>query len=324
MTRPMLRIPALLAFAALAFAPVVASAQRTTMRLDDSELSRIDTTFAFAANGVVDLSQVSGNITVTAWTRQQVKISAYVESGSIRADLSSKSVSLEVRSRRGRIGDSEFRLQVPVGTRIIAHNTSGDITVTGVKAQAELKSVSGDVHVSDATDRITLESVSGSVHGSQLIGMIRATTVSGDVDLDQVKGDLEVETTSGEIKLRGVASSNVRTETVSGDVEFRGALDKSGRYEFKSHSGTIHVGIPEGTGASFSVTTFSGSVDSDLPMTLQPSSDPPQGSNRGRRGTGRRNMEFTIGGGGARVTATSFSGDITIERAKAGSGKEEQ
>lgn len=323
MTRTLLRFPALLAAAALGLAPAAAHAQRTTVRLDETELARIDTTIAFGANGVVDLSQVSGNIIVTAWNRPQARISAYVESGSIRADLSARNILLEVRSRRGRIGDSEFRLQVPVGTRIIAHNTSGDITVSGVKAQVELKSVSGDVHVSDATDRITLESVSGSVRGSQLVGTIRATSVSGDVDLDQIKGDLEIETTSGEIKLRGATSSNVRTETVSGDVEFRGPLDKNGRYDFKSHSGTIHIGIPEGSGASFSVTTFSGSVDSDLPMTLQPSSDPPARSGR-RSGAGRKNMEFTIGGGGARVTATSFSGDINIERARAGSGKEEQ
>lgn len=319
MTRTLFRCSALLA-AALSLAPAAARAQRTSMRLDDSELTRIDTTITFAANGVVDLSQVSGNIIVTAWNRPQVKISAYVENGVIRADLSSRSISLEVRSRRGRVGDSEFRLQVPVGTRVIAQNVSGDITVSGVKGQADLRSVSGDVHLSDATDRVTLESVSGAVRGSQLTGTIRAQSVSGDVNLDQLKGDLEVETTSGEITLHGATSSNVRTETVSGDVDFRGPLDKNGRYEFKSHSGTIHIGIPEGTGAAFSVTTFSGTVDSELQMTLQPSSDPP----RSGRPRGRRNMEFTIGGGGARVTAISFSGDITIDRARAGSGKEEQ
>lgn len=314
MTRIPLRYPALLAAAALCLAQAPAHAQR-----EETEVSKLDTTITFAANGVVDLSQVSGNITVTAWSRSQVKISAYAERGTIRADLSSKSISLEVRSRRGRIGDSEFRLQVPVGTRVIAHNTSGDITVSGVKGQADLRSVSGDVHLTDAVDRVTLESVSGGVRGSQLSGTIRATSVSGDVDLDQVKGDLEVETTSGEIKLRGATSSNVRTETVSGDVEFRGTFDKNGRYDFKSHSGTIHIGIPEGSGASFSVTTYSGSVDSDIPMTLQPSSDP-----QSRRGKTRKNMEFTIGGGGARVTATSFSGDITIERVRAGSGKDSE
>jgi hypothetical protein len=61
------------------------------------------------------------------------------------------------------------------------------------------------------------------------------------------------------------------------------------------------------------VQTFSGEVNSDFPMTLQP------GSRSGNRGRG---MQFTIGGGGARISAQTFSGDITIERSS-GSNREE-
>ena len=130
---------------------------------DDGDLIKLDTTIAFGANGTVDLSQVSGTIVVTAWNKKEARISAHTEYGYLRADLSSNRISLEVRSRRGRMGDSEFRLQVPVGTRVIARSVSGDITVSGTKAAAELRSVSGDVELGDAVDQVTLESVSGSV-----------------------------------------------------------------------------------------------------------------------------------------------------------------
>ncbi|HVT39267.1 MAG TPA: hypothetical protein VHE78_09500, partial [Gemmatimonadaceae bacterium] len=51
--------------------------------------------------------------------------------------------------------------------------------------------------------------------------------------------------------------------------------------------------------------TFSGSITSSFPMTLQP-------GERSRR-SGRK-MQFTIGNGSARISAQTFSGDITIER----------
>lgn len=53
------------------------------------------------------------------------------------------------------------------------------------------------------------------------------------------------------------------------------------------------------------IETFSGSVDSDFPVTLQPNTD--------GRGSNRR-MEFKIGNGRARIVAESFSGTIKLER----------
>ncbi len=64
--------------------------------------------------------------------------------------------------------------------------------------------------------------------------------------------------------------------------------------------------IPAGLNANLSLETFSGEINSAFPMTLQP------GDNITRR-RGKR-MNFTVGGGGARITVGTFSGNITIER----------
>ena len=315
---PCRRLALAAALVALAL-PATLAAQRSRDSRDsrdDSELSKLDTTIAFGPGGTVDLSQVSGSITVTAWNRKEARINATSEYGELRADLSSGRISLEVRSRRGRRGDSEFRLQVPVGTRVIARSISGDVRVDGVKAAAELRTVSGDIQVSDAADQVTLESVSGSVHAKQLAGTVRAQSVSGDIALEGIAGDIDAGTTSGELSLRDVKSANVRAETLSGDLEYRGTIEKAGRYEFKSHSGEVRLGVPEGAGATFAVSTWSGSVESVIPMRLEPSSDSP-GRGRAKR------MEFTIAGGGARIMVSTFSGDITIERAGVRGRREE-
>lgn len=299
----------------VALLPLSASAQRNRDRDRDRDRerddqmqdaqSRIDTTFAFSKSGVVDLRQVSGDVVVTAWDRSEARVRAFAERGRLRSDFSSSRLSLDVESVRGRIGDSKFEVFVPVGVRVLARSTSGDVSVKGTKGAVDAHSTSGDVVVSDATDRITLESVSGDVRASQLNGDVRTESVSGTVEIRDATGDVRAETTSGDVTLLGVTSRNVFATTVSGEVEYDGTVDANGRYEFHSHSGDIRLEIPESTAATFSVETFSGSLDSEFSITLQP----------GQRATGRpRRFEFTLGSGGARVTAQSFSGDIVLAR----------
>ena len=303
----------LAALAALSVAlsiPVTGSAQSDRHRERDREdsqdaQSRIDTTFAFNKTGSVDLTEVSGDVVVNAWDRNEARVRAYAERGRIRSSVSSSRLSLEVEPVGGRTGDSKLEVWVPVGARVVARSTSGDVTVKGTKAEVDARSTSGDVVVTDATDRVTIESVSGDVRGSQLNGDVRSESVSGTIQIRDASGPVRAETTSGDVSLLGVTSRNVFATTVSGEVEYDGTVDKDGRYEFHSHSGDIRLGIPEASSAQFSVETFSGSLDSEFPITLQP----------GQRSTGRpRRFEFTLGSGSARITAESFSGDIVLAR----------
>jgi len=242
---------------------------------------------------------------VNAWERNEARVRAYAERGRIRSSLSSSRLSVDVEPVSGRTGDSKLEVWVPVGARVVARSTSGDVTVKGTKGEVDARSTSGDVVVSDATDHVTIESVSGDVHGAQLKGDVRSESVSGTVEIRDASGPVRAETTSGDISLLGVTSANVFATTVSGEVEYDGTVEKDGRYEFHSHSGDIRLGIPESSSAQFSVETFSGSLDSEFPITLQP----------GQRSTGRpRRFEFKLGSGSARITAESFSGDIALGR----------
>jgi DUF4097 and DUF4098 domain-containing protein YvlB len=179
---------------------------------------RLDTTFAFA-NGVVEVRSVSGPITVTTWNRKEVKIAAFIERGEIATELSSSRVFLEAKSTRGRMGDHEFTLTVPVGTRVDLRAVSGDISVKGTKAEVGAESVSGDVEVEEAEGRIDLTSVSGDVSADRLDGNVQAESVSGDVRLRDVQGSVTAEAVSGSLVVEGRVSS-LRLETVSGDIAY--------------------------------------------------------------------------------------------------------
>jgi DUF4097 and DUF4098 domain-containing protein YvlB len=267
---------------------------------------RLDTTIAFGPNGSLDLKTMSGDIKVTTWNRNEAKISAYVEEGELVVNLSNSRIGLEAVPRRGRVGDHEFTLTVPVGTRVQAHSVSGDVSVRGAHAALECESVSGDVRVDDAIERIELSTISGSVIGTRLNGTVRASAVSGDVELKDVVGDVSIESVSGDASVVNAKSSDVRAQSVSGEITYSGSMDAAGRYDFKSHSGDVNMEVPGDAKASVTVRTFSGEVESDFPMTLAASS-----------GTMKRRdnrMDFTINGGGARVQIESFSGTINIRK----------
>ena len=280
---------------------------RARDRDEDDYTSRIDTTLAFGPRGTVDLRIASGDIVVTAWNRDEVKVHAYSERGSLQFEPSQTSLTLSVRSRYGSTGDTRYEVTVPAGTRVLMQSASGDISVSGTRGEIDARSASGDVQISDAADRVSVHTISGEIQASRIAGNLSVETVSGDLQIDRVAGDVDVATVSGEISLSDIRSKYVKANTTSGEVQYQGTVDDGGRYDFHSHSGGVRVSLPSSAGASLTLETYSGEIDSDFPMTLQPSTE--VGHNRPRR------LEFTIGRGGARISATTFSGDVRIERA---------
>lgn len=266
---------------------------------------RIDSTFAFAKDGVLELTTFGGDVTVTGWNRQEARVRGAIERGT-RLRFGPTRVTIESESHRGRSSDSQYEITVPQGVRVILRSMNGDLTVRGVNGEVDLHTNNGDIEITDAVDRIEAVTLSGDVTGMRLRGSVDATSLNGTVSLTDVQGrSVHAESTSGSIDLVNVVSQDVEASTVSGQVDFVGPLDPKGRYSFTSHSGGVSLTIPPATSARFSIETFNGEIDSDFPFTLQP--------NRDRR-NGQR-LEFNVGAGEARVTAESFSGGIVIRRA---------
>jgi DUF4097 and DUF4098 domain-containing protein YvlB len=277
----------------------------------------LDTTVTLDRQATVDLSLMSGRIDVVGGGGSQAHVRATSNSGDIRFDATGGRLRLSVDPGRRRCrddhrvncssgsGDARFEVTVPAGTRVLANSISGPITVRGAKGEIDVNSVSGSVIVVDAARKVKAASVSGNVDVSQVVGDLRASSVSGRVEVLDVNGDIETESVSGRISITGARSKYVRAGSVSGRITYAGTFDPSGTYEFKSHSGSLRLVLPADVGAQLRIETFSGSIDSDFPVTLQPTST-------GRSST--RNIEFKIGDGRSRIVAETFSGQIKIER----------
>ena len=274
-------------------------------RDDDDAESTIDTTVALGRGAVVDLSLVSGEIIVTAWSRQEARVHATSERGRIELEASSSRLSLDVG------GDTRYEVTVPVGTRVLTHSVSGDQQIRGTKGELEARTVSGELEVDDALG-LVFESVSGDVRARHLAGDVSGSSVSGEIELADVGGDVRAESTSGDVTVDGAARAKVvRLESVSGTLSYTGAIDRAGRYDFTSHSGDITLALPGDVGAQLGLETFSGDIQSDFAITTRGASDDDD------RGPRRQRLDVTLGGGGARITVSTFSGDINLERASA-------
>ena len=294
-------------------AAVVAAVAAPVERAGGQERSRIDTTIAIGTSGTVDLTIVGGDIVVTGWDRREVRIIAESERGSLRLEQTTNRISLrDDRGRRFHGGDADYRVTVPVGTRVIMAATSGDLSATGTRGDVEASSMSGDIEISDATGEVHVETLSGNIEVQRATGGVRVQAVSGDVTVRRASGPVEVESVSGEIVLREITSKSVRAGTVSGEVEFEGPIAADGRYEMRSHSGDVRVMLPRGVNALVGVSTFSGEIDSDFELTLEPGERRPQ----------HRQFQFRLGSGGARIDLESFSGDIYLDRGTEGRNRQ--
>jgi hypothetical protein len=276
---------------------------------DNAEFT-LDTTVAFSRSGSIDLQSFSGDITVTAWDRDEVKIHAKSRND-IRFDASPSRVSLaenpgdhddEDHMDMGR--DYGFEISVPKSARLVMRSISGDLKVDNV-SDVEAHTVSGDLNATNITSHADLETVSGDLTVANAAAGMRASTVSGDIQARKITGEVSAQSVSGDLTLQDVTSSFVRSETVSGEVHFTGPVDPKGRYEFHSHSGDVDLDLTGGAGdATLEVETYSGDLDTGCAMTLQPGG---RGDRMGKRGT------LTMGnGGGAHFVLKTFSGDVHI------------
>lgn len=276
---------------------------------DRAYASRIDTTVAFSRTGSIDLALDEGTIVVTTWNEERARVRATSDASDLRFDVSSTRLTLERNSGRGD-EDARFELTVPRGVRVIVRGRSADVSISGTQGDCEVNTQNGDVILRDVGERIEVSSLNGDVTVDGSAGGVDLRSVSGDLVARGVHGDVEAQSVSGDISIREAASKYVRVQSTSGDVTYSGALDAAGRYSIESHSGDVRITVPQNTGAQLEVSTWSGSIESDFPMTLMPGE---HGIGAGRA----KRFEFQIGNGGARVSLESFSGDITIYSAGA-------
>ncbi|MEE8133984.1 MAG: DUF4097 family beta strand repeat-containing protein [Gemmatimonadales bacterium] len=262
-----------------------------------------DTTFAVAENARLDLTVMRGDLVIRTWERNEIRIIAdHSRSARLAVSGSRSSVRVRVRDGAGGMSNVDLELTIPRSTSLQINGTFLESDIRGVEGEVSVQSVQGDIYVSGGRGRISLHSVQGDIESHGASGRIDLNSSNGDVVIANADGEITIQTLNGEIEMDGIRSSSVDATTVNGEVDYRGTIENNGRYSFTTHNGDITLIISPDVSATFTVTTFSGEFETDFAITLTETSS-----------TGKR-LEFTLGGGSARIALSSFGGTIQLER----------
>ena len=285
-------------------------------------------TLAIGANGSLELKNVVGSISVKAGSGREATVEIVrVSRGRTDADAKTglERVTAEVTTRgdRGSVTveypddrhpnyavSVSLNVTAPAGTRLLVQSITGDVTIAGIKGETSVNTTTGAVDIMQAAGLTAAHSVTGKIVIRDSQGdALDVGTMSGPIHLTNIKARrLEISTVASTVSAKDIQAGGAEINTMAGQIEYSGPVVSGGRYEFQAHSGEIRLGLTGGF--DFEGQTFSGQIESDPALGLKAE---PQREHTGF-GPKHQSLKGTVGGGGAFVEATTFSGHIRIGR----------
>jgi DUF4097 and DUF4098 domain-containing protein YvlB len=268
----------------------------------------IDRTLDAAADGSVNISNISGSVTVEGWDRNEVRVTGElgrnVEELIFERDGDTVMIKVKVPRKGGRGIESDLHVSVPEGSSIDVGTVSADIEVSRVFGEQKLNAVSGDIDAATDSADVSVGTVSGDVEikGGGKDAETRGTTVSGDVVFENVAGEVTGESVSGDVTIAGGAFDRVALSAVNGDIAFGAQLRAGGKLTGETVNGEIELQFEGGVSGRFDVDTFNG----DINNCFGPKPE------RTSKYTPGKKLDFQEGDGDTRISVSTMNGDITI------------
>ena len=270
----------------------------------------VDRTLDAAPDGHVDVSNISGSITVEGWSRDQVKgtgeLGRNVEKLIFERSGDKITVKVKAPKRSSRGIASDLYIQIPEQSSLDVGTVSADIEVDEVLGEQKLNTVSGDIDAEAVSADIPAAAVSGDVevNGDRKEAETRANSVSGDVTLFRVAGTIAAESVSGDIIIDEGAFDRVNMNTVNGEILFQSELRDGGRLKAETVNGSVDVEFVGDVEGRFEIDTFNGDIDNCFGPKAK----------RTSKYTPGWELEFVEGDGDARITISTLNGDVTLCR----------
>jgi DUF4097 and DUF4098 domain-containing protein YvlB len=258
--------------------------------------------------GTVEVSNVAGSVTVSAWNRNEVEVTGELGDGTenlefTKADKLTR-IKVVVPKRSYNVDDTDLIVKVPAGSVLSVNTVSADIVVQGVRGSQRLQAVSGDVRTEASGEDVECRTVSGDVTiaGSGHKGLVSITTVSGDASATRVAGEVNGNTVSGSFNLGAGEISRSRLRSTSGDLTLTGQLGPDARLDAESISGDVRLDFAGSVAGQFDVSTFNGEIRNCFGPKAQRTDEYAPG----------RELRFQEGAGAARIRVKTLNGDIGI------------
>jgi DUF4097 and DUF4098 domain-containing protein YvlB len=248
------------------------------------------------------LENRGGQVVVTTWDRDAVRIQAeHAERTWIEVERDGDVIEIQAGTRRGPPTVIDYAITVPPSLDLDIEGLQTAVTIEGVAGEVEVETLEGDIHIRGGRGSIIAETTNGEVTIEDAEGVVEMAAVAGGVTVTNSSGEILAETVMGPITIEGVTARIVEAATVSGRILYDGTIEEGGRYSFGAHAGRIELVLPAGVNAEVTAVSLAGEIRADYPGA--PTEFAP-----------RKRSSFTLGSGGARIEAETFSGDITMRR----------
>jgi Putative adhesin len=296
-----------------------------------AETGSFDRSFTVAAPIRLELSNASGDVSITGSADNKVHIHADVRSygmgfGSPKDRLNDivNNPPVEQKGNTIRIGKDLSRvrniaisyvIEVPHDTEIDSSLASGAQSISHVRGPVKAEAASGTIHVDHIDRQTTLNSISGSIDAANIGDDIRASSASGSVMVSDVKGDVRIsalsgstqitkpggrvdaETASGSVQVEG-ATRDVKAHAASGRVDVQGDPSATSYWDLKTASGIVQLGVPKTSNFHLSAEAVSGQIKAEVPIVIEEQ--------------GKHSLRARVGTGGGRVEVHTISGEIRV------------
>ncbi|MCL2819814.1 MAG: DUF4097 domain-containing protein [Oscillospiraceae bacterium] len=232
----------------------------------------------------INVNWVAGEVTVTPYDGNEIKITEYAQrelrsNEQMSISTASGTLRIDFRERgrfRGSVPRKHLEVLVPHElssglTNLIVNSTSGSIDISGFDTtNLEASSVSGAVTLSNiVSGDIEASTTSGRINSSTIrAGRFNANTVSGSINITEANvPNLNISTISGAMTVSGELD-RVDSSTISGSVDISSST-VPGRIDSSSISGSVSVYIPNTGEITVSHSAVSGRFSSDIPVIMQ-------------------------------------------------------
>ncbi|NES17040.1 MULTISPECIES: DUF4097 family beta strand repeat-containing protein [Micromonospora] len=135
-----------------------------------------------------------------------------------------------------------YQVTAPEGVAVRGETSSGNVTLSQVGA-VDFTLRSGDISVSGARADVRAETTSGNIEVVDAAGAVRLRASSGNIDGRRLAAGVDAEATSGNVTVELDRPASARLRASSGDVELIVPAD---RYRVRAHAdaGDTDLGVP--------------------------------------------------------------------------------
>lgn len=278
---------------------------------------RKEVTYNLNKDGKVYLENVAGNISVSTWEKNRIRIKA-VKRARSGFDLDDASIdihqyddnSIRILTRHeGRleqIGPPNviifYELILPDKAHIRIKTDRGDVDSVNVGGFINISTVSGEINVVTAENGIKCKTISGDIDLRDIKGKAEIETISGKIMIDTIKGSVAANTVGGNIRIEALSDAEeVMLETTSGKIYANSEFSPGGLYEIDTISGDIEILMPSDANFELDATSARGYVETDFLLMVTGKIN-------------RKGLQGVVGNGGSYINISSYSGDIMIKK----------